>query len=254
MLAFASMAAGVLAAPAAAELPDEIQVYDDGLNAPGKFGLELHLNHTIDGRITPDYPGDVPPGGATRITGEFSYGLGHGFEAGLYLDSVVDKTGKYYFAGPKLRLKWIGKAAPVTAERPGGWFYGLNVELGRLASRFDDARPSMEVRPILGWRSRDWLIAFNPILEFGFGGSEGATPAFSPAAKVARRVGDDVFLGLEAYRDVGSFGGFNRFGDQATYLFLTLDVGRGPLPFNFGIGRGFNGADSWTVKAIFELF
>jgi len=36
---------------------DEIQVYTDDINAPGKFGLELHVNTTLKGRSTPDYSG-----------------------------------------------------------------------------------------------------------------------------------------------------------------------------------------------------
>ncbi len=40
---------------------DEIQVYTDDINAPGKFGLELHLNLTLSGRRVPDYPGEITP-------------------------------------------------------------------------------------------------------------------------------------------------------------------------------------------------
>ena len=36
--------------PARAELQDEIQVYDDAINARGETGLELHLNTTPRGR------------------------------------------------------------------------------------------------------------------------------------------------------------------------------------------------------------
>ena len=42
--------------------------------------------------------------------------------------------------------------------------------------------------------------------------------------------------------------------EQAHTVFLVLDVDGGPVPFNFGIGRGLTAsADHWTVKAIFEL-
>jgi hypothetical protein len=37
-------------------------------------------------------------------------------------------------------------------------------------------------------------------------------------------------------------------------LFIAADVEVGPLPFNFGIGKGLNGStDPWTVKMIFEI-
>ena len=51
ILAFAVLAAFTLAAPsiAYAYLQDEIQVYDDEINAKGEYSLELHLNTTPRG-------------------------------------------------------------------------------------------------------------------------------------------------------------------------------------------------------------
>src|SRR4051812_44966973 len=63
---------------------DEIQVYTDDINERGKFGVELHVNTTIDGRRVPDYPGEIVPHHGIRFTPEFSYGLSRDFEAGLY--------------------------------------------------------------------------------------------------------------------------------------------------------------------------
>ena len=59
----------------AAVMIDEIQVYDDTINAVGKFGLELHLNTTLSGRSAPDYPDEIVPQHGIRLTPEFSYGL-----------------------------------------------------------------------------------------------------------------------------------------------------------------------------------
>ena len=64
---------------------DEVQVYADDINAPGKFGLELHLNSTLKGRSAPDYPGEITPNRGIRLTPEFSYGISHDFEAGCYV-------------------------------------------------------------------------------------------------------------------------------------------------------------------------
>ncbi|TMH09602.1 MAG: hypothetical protein E6H68_18115 [Betaproteobacteria bacterium] len=55
---------------AGAALSDEIQVYTDDINAPGEFGLELHINTTPKGRRVPDYPGEVVPNHGLRITPE----------------------------------------------------------------------------------------------------------------------------------------------------------------------------------------
>ena len=37
-------------APARAELPAELRVYDDGLDEPGEFGFEIHANRTLSRR------------------------------------------------------------------------------------------------------------------------------------------------------------------------------------------------------------
>jgi len=70
---------------------DEIQVYTDDINPVGKFGLELHVNTTPAGRSRPDYPGEITPQHGLRLTPEFSYGLSHDFEAGLYVP--LERTG-----------------------------------------------------------------------------------------------------------------------------------------------------------------
>lgn len=246
---FAAWSGSGAVAPALADLPDEIQVYDDSLNERSEFGLEIHTNHSFGGPTEPSYAGEIPTGDATRLTGEFSYGLGHGFEAGLYLDFVRPDAESLQFAGPKLRLKWIGRAAP-----DGGVFYGINVELGRLKRSVDVGRPGGEIRPILGIRSENWVGILNPILEFSLGeDAETRTPAFAPGVKLGRKVTEGVSVGAEFYRDVGPLNHFHAGSDQSTELFMVIDVERGPLPFNFGIGRGWNGADSWIVKAIFEV-
>ena len=133
----------------ARDILDEIQVYDDGLNEPGKFGLEIHANHSFGGNTTPAFPDETVSGDATRLTAEFSYGLTPHFEAGMYLDFVAPEYKPVEFAGPKLRLKWIGQAA-----EEGGVFYGLNFELGYLKKTADVGHPSGELRPILGIRTR----------------------------------------------------------------------------------------------------
>src|SRR5260221_14022566 len=78
---------------ACAALYDEIQVYDDDINAPGEFGLELHTNASPSARGVPDYPGEGVPAHHFRFTPEFSYGITRTWEAGLYLPSSFDSSG-----------------------------------------------------------------------------------------------------------------------------------------------------------------
>jgi hypothetical protein len=237
---------------AAAALPDEIQVYDDAIEKAGAFGIELHLNTTPHGRKTPDYPGEILPNRGWRVTPEFSYGLTETLEAGFYLPFLRDESGTSYFAGPKLRLKWLPQRAP---ENGAGWFYGLNVEVSRVGQRFEQSRNGIELRPILGYRNRDWLVVTNPALGYDLSpGYRGGGPDFSPSLKVTRSLAAGLSGGLEYYTELGKLANLLPGAEQAQTLYLVMDVDRAPWVFNIGIGRGLTDAtDRWTLKAIFEI-
>jgi hypothetical protein len=240
------------AGPAVAALPDEIQVYDDAINRAGEFGLELHVNTTPHGRTSPDYPGEIVANRGWRVTPEFSYGVSDSLEAGLYLPFLRDEGGTTHFTGPKLRLKWLpGRVG----EGGAGWFYGLNAELSRVGARFEPSRTALELRPILGYRSADWLFVTNPVLGYDLSpGHRGGGPDFSPSLKLTRRVAPGLAAGLEYYAEVGKLTHTLPGAEQAQTLYLVMDVDRAPWVFNLGIGGGLNAAtDRWTLKAIFEL-
>lgn len=254
VLPVALLIAASLASPLAhADLTDEIQVYDDSINKAGQWGLELHLNTTLEGRSTPDYPGEIPPGRGFRTTMEWSYGITDTLEAGLYLPFVHDGAGTDYFAGPRLRLKWI----PIRPAAGGsGPFLGLNVEVSAVNQRLEQGRPAVELRPIVGYRSPLWLVAFNPVIDATFHPRYGSDSSsdFAPGLKVARTVLPGTALGFEYYNDFGRIGQFDPARKQNQQLFAAIDVTRGLIPFNFGIGHGLNGAsDKWTIKAILEV-
>jgi hypothetical protein len=231
-----------------AELIDEIQVYTDDINAPGQFGLELHLNTTPKGRSKPDYPGEVVPNRGWRLTPEFSYGLAPHWEAGLYLPASRDADGNTELAGAKVRLKWV----PVKpAEGEAGWFFGANGELSRLKERFSQSRTSAELRIMSGWKNQDWLFAVNPV--FGWSLSDGfrsGTADLSLGMKVARTVAHDVAVGVEYYADAGTTSR-PTLHDQAQTLFAAVDAEFGGWSINFGVGHGLTHvADKLTFKTI----
>ncbi|MSP97523.1 MAG: hypothetical protein EXR29_09950 [Betaproteobacteria bacterium] len=240
------------ALPARAALGDEIQVYTDEINKPGEFGLELHVNTTPRGRNTPDYPGEVTPAHGIRFTPEFSWGLTRTLEAGVYLPYVRDAQGTTHFSGPKLRLKWL----PLQAGEDGtGWFGGLNAEYAWIAPELERSTQALELRPIIGYRSAQWLFAANPILGWAMTGPDrNRKPDFSPAFKIARTLAPGLALGAEYYTELGRVGNFLAHGAQSHTLYLALDYDRKPWAFNVGIGRGLTIAtDRWTVKAIFDI-
>ena len=240
------------ASSAGAVLPDEIQVYTDDVAAPRSFGMELHVNTTPQGRRTPAFPGEVTPDNGVRVTPEFTLGLLPGVDAGLYLPMTYDDDGRVLFGGPKLRLKWLPLRPP---EDGSGWFAGLNGEYSWLNRNFEPETRRFELRPIVGWKNADWLVAVNPVLDWALNGPEKAgRPEFNPSLKVARTVAAGVALGLEYYAGLGPLGRPVPSEEQSHTLFLALDWERGPVPMQLGIGRGLNDAtDKWTLKAIFSF-
>lgn len=237
---------------ASAALSDEIQVYDDDINAPREFGLELHANTTPEGRSVPDYPGEVVPNHGIRLTPEFSYGLTRAWEAGLYVPTSLDSAGRGSLAGWKLRLKWLPLHGDDGAP---GYFAGANGELSRLQEKYSQSRDSFELRTIFGYRAEAWLLAVNPV--FGWDLSPGfrsGTPDFSLGVKATRNVAEKVALGLEYYSEMGKISNILPLAEQSNTLFAVVDTQLKSIGLNFGVGRGLTGsADKWTVKAIFAI-
>ncbi len=236
--------------PCQAALYDEIQVYTDDINAPGEFGLELHVNTTPRGRSEPAYAGEAVPNRGWRVTPEFSYGLSRDFEAGLYLPISRERSGGgTQLAGAKVRLKWV----PVHAQDHGGWFFGLNGELSRLQRRYAESRDGFELRTMLGWRNARWLVAVNPVLGWDLSpGFRGNSPETGLSSKIARTLGDSGFaVGLEHYAGLGTLARTSPFGQQSSTLYTVVDYSGHGWELNFGVGRGLTSAsDAWSIKAI----
>lgn len=238
----------MLAARAAcAALPDEIQVYTDDLEAPGGRGIELHVNTTPSGRTRPEYPGEVVPHHGLRITPEISWGLARNWDGGVYLPFVRSADGADFFAGPRLRLKWLPLRP---SEGAAGPFAGINWELSFVQQRFEEARRTAEMRPILGYRSVTWLFSFNPIVTADLAGEDKGVLMFAPAAKLSRSLSHGMAFGAEYYAELGRLSHFAPRAEQSHTLFAVLDTEQ----VNFGIGRGLSGAtDRWTIKATFSF-
>ncbi|MBU6468582.1 MAG: hypothetical protein KGQ44_05490, partial [Betaproteobacteria bacterium] len=181
---------------------------------------------------------------------ELSYGINENFEAGLYLPIVHEAQGPTEFAGPRIRLKWIGKKAP-----QGGSFYGFNIELSDVKSQFEAQQQAIELRPIMGFRNADWLVSFNPVLDYTTRpGYRQQGPQFSPQLKVARSVANGLQMGFEFYGDMGPVVQPYYLSQQGNSLYAAIDIDRGPWVVNAAVGRGFNSyAEGWTVKTIIEI-
>jgi hypothetical protein len=179
------------ALPARAFDPFEIQVYDGTADAPGEPGIEIHLNRHHD---------------ATHLTFEPSIGITRFWELGAYLQF---QQGTYQ--GVKLRSKFV------TPEGALGPFrLGINFEI---ALQPGD-RWGGEIRPILAFENRRFLIAINPNIGFPF--------SSEPAAMAKVKLGA-IALGVEYY---GSL-------PDEHYLLAAIDLlSVKHLELNLGVGGG----------------
>ena len=243
------VAAGILGvavclAPAAAHAVDEIQVYNAEIAAPGQWTLEQHFNYAINGRKDPDFPNGLVPHHALNGTPELAYGVNEWWEMGWYAPFAIDQNGHFYSDGFKLRQLFV---IPDAAKRE--LFYGVNFEFSYATPKFSETRFNMEIRPIIGVRKGDYELIVNPIVDIGFGDQGDAE--FTPAASVARKLKEDLSIGLEYYAALGPIGNFLPLAEQQHNIYGVVDFKIGQFDVNFGVGYGLTGgSDRWMTKLI----
>jgi len=220
------------ALPAALTQPanatDEIQVYNASIAAPGQFTIQQHLNYVPQGVNDPPFPGGLISNNSINGTPEFAYGVTDWWEVGLYLPFAI-KDQQFLSDSIKLRTLFV---SPHAEQRD--FFYGINFEFSNTTPKFSQSRFGLEIRPIIGVRNADWEFIVNPIVDISFGKYGEAD--FTPAARLARKLGPDLFVGLEYYADLGEIGNFAKFADQQHTLFAVTDFKLGVFGVNFGVG------------------
>jgi hypothetical protein len=237
-----------LAGPARAA-DEEIQVYMDEMNKPGQFGLDIHNNYTLSGSTVPDDPGAQIDAHRYRMTPEFSYGLTPNIELGAYLPlTTLDNHGSFSADGVKARIKWI---APKAAEQT--WFWGVNLEVGRVDRRLDINPWNGELKGIFGGRFGRWTLAANANLDFVMSGPHpDQSMAFD--TKVSYRVKEGFAVGVETYNDAGSFRRFGDFAHSDEAIYAIIDTTVKTWDLNLGVGHGYGGSeDGWVLKAIVSV-
>ena len=164
----------------AASAPEEIQVYQDDSVGAGHFGLDLHNSYVVSGAQTADYAGGVAPNHQYRLTPEFYYGLTSNIELGLYVLADRDASGSTAIGGEKVRIKYI-------APRPEGrdWYWGVNLEVGRVGARYDQNPWNTELKGIWGWRRGRWDVAVNANVDAALSGRKPPPPSLEITTKVA---------------------------------------------------------------------
>ncbi|HLX18138.1 MAG TPA: hypothetical protein VKS24_23355 [Bradyrhizobium sp.] len=226
-----------------AKATDEIQVYNAAIAAVGQFTIEQHLNYVALGQKDPPFPGGLVSNHSLNGTPEFAYGVADWWELGLYLPFAVQNE-QFLSNAFKVRSLFV---SPHADQRD--FFYGVNLEFSNTTPKFAQTRFVLEVRPIIGTRNAEWEFIVNPIVDAGFG--KLGELDFLPAARLARKLDKDSYLGLEYYSDYGEVGNFPKLADQQHTLFLVTDFKLGVFDVDFGVGYGLTpSSDRWVIKTI----
>ena len=227
--------------------PFEIQVYDGTADPRGVPAAELHLNTVPIGQKDFDPP-ELPPHQQSHFTLEPSFGITDWWEVGAYLQTTLERSGTFAYAGVKLRTKFVTQRG-----WNAHWRLGVNLEVSLIPERFDRDRWATEVRPIAAWEDEHWLFAWNPIVDTplaGPGWSEG--PSFDPAFMAKIKIEGKVAVGIETYSDFGPIAQPSSWSHQLHYLFEAFDLlSVRNFELNAGIGEGLTTAsNALTVKVI----
>jgi hypothetical protein len=226
------------------QVHDEIQVYNANINDVGQWSYEQHLNYAGIGQTKPEFPGGFTSNHSLQGTPEFAYGVTNWWEAGFYLPFAVAGSGEFLSDGMKIRNLFV---VPDADKR--SFFYGVNFELSYEMPQFSPLPWALEIRPILGVRNKEWEFIVNPIVDISFGPSGEAD--FAPAARLARNLGEDRFIGVEYYADYGKIGNVLPLAQQSQQLYAVTDFKVKDVEVELGAGYGFTpGSDRLIFKAI----
>ncbi|MFZ6760425.1 hypothetical protein ACO0K9_24750 [Undibacterium sp. Ji50W] len=228
---------------------EEIQVYMDEMNEPGKIGLDIHGNYVFSGNAVPDYPGAQAPRHVFRLTPEFSYGLTPELEMGAYILTSRSANGNTAVDGEKLRLKYIKSKSPDQA-----YFVGANLEVGRVAYRLDENPWNGELKGIFGYDSKRWSFGTNANVDFKISGPTPSPATLNLATKISYKVSPDFEVGAESYNEMGELRNMGHLNQHGQTLYGVIDTKIHGWDINIGLGRGLTSvSDRWTVKTILTV-
>ena len=233
----------LLFVPATADAFDEIQVYNAEIAEVGQWTIQQHLNYGFKAPNEPDFLGGIVPNHALNGTPELAYGVTPWWELGWYAPFAVSDS-QSLSDGAKIRTLFV---VPHAADRI--FFYGVNFEFAYGTPRFNQSLFNIEVRPIVGWRNKEWEFIINPIVDFATG--QYGEADFVPAVRLARKLGEDFYVGAEYYGDYGKISNFLPLQQQQQLLFAVTDFKVGAFDVDLGLGFGLtSGSDRLIGKII----
>ncbi len=241
------LAGMLMAMQSALAAPEEIQVYMDEMDAPGQWGLDMHVNDVSSSGSNVLYPGQLPAAHLFRVTPEWSYGLTPYLELGAYwLTADSPANGGWQWLGEKARIKFI---APKAAGQT--WFWGANLEVGKTSSLMDINPWNGELKLILGDRPGNWEFATNLNFDRALEGPDIQPTMVELDDRISYRVSPDWRIGAEAYNQLGSVNVPAPLADYSEMLYMVADTSWHHWDFNLGLGHGLTAvSDHWVAKMI----
>lgn len=221
----------------------------DEINAPKKFGLDIHTNYVLSSRRLLDYIGEQAPMHVLRVTPEFSYGLTANWELGGYILVSRTSNNNTSIDGEKIRLKYLASQEPGQA-----YFWGANLEVGRVAHRIDENPWNAELKAMFGFHGDRWTLATNANIGWKISGPAASPAGFRLDSKIAYKTDHGFEVGLESYNEFGPIKNMGHLNQQSQTLFAVLDINVRGWDLNLGIGRGMTSAsDRWILKTIVNV-
>jgi hypothetical protein len=234
-------------APLPAQAADGVpvyQVYNAEISEVGQWAIEQHINYDWVGRTEPGFAGGIVPNHSLYGTPDIAYGITDWWELGFYAPFAVNSGEQFLSDGAGVRSQFV---VPNAEKRD--FFYGVSFELSYETPSFAPTRYAAEIRPIIGVRNQEWEFIVNPIVDVGFG-TLGEVD-FAPAARLARNLGEDRFIGIEYYSDLGPIGNSLPLQQQSHQIFAVTDFKLEKFNIELGVGYGLTpGSDQLITKAI----
>jgi len=229
----------------------EVQVFPDEILERGETQVEFHSVLMPSGTRLPDRMLDRSS--HVHLSFELSHGWNDTFETGVFLetspstdDNHAALTGFHF--RPKFRFaEW--RRFPFHTSV--AFEYAFIKQPGDV-----DFRQALGITPIFERHVGAFEMSFNPGVEVEIHGSRGdGSPVFEPSAKLASRISQTAWIGVEYYAETGPIKHFDPLAEQHHLVFPSIDIrSRSGWNLNLGVGRGLTGSsEHWVVKTIVGL-
>jgi hypothetical protein len=218
----------------------DLTVYSDEMSALGESEIEARVS------LAKPRSASVSTGLVTQALTEINYGIAKGWEIGIQIPAVYSNSERK-LAGIAFEMQYV---AP--HDKSMGWYWGVRSEIGRTVSLYeDDTALSMELNPILGFRSKDYHYVLNTSFDKALSGKETST-RFHPSAKLTRPMTPTDELGVEYYGYWGLVSQLHTPAKRDETLYFVWDQRTSFGRLNMGLGQALRpmlgSADKWVAK------